>query len=58
MIVEFKSKRGTFGINVEKILFIYQNGKYTRIELEDGTQFDVYESIDEVCAKCQVKNHQ
>ena len=32
------------------------NGKYTTIELDDGTPIDVLESLEEVCAKCQVKN--
>ena len=55
MFVELTTKKGAFGINVDKILFACENGKYTRIALEDGTLIDVYESLDEVCSKCDVK---
>ena len=55
MFVEFTTKKGAFGINTDKILFACENGKYTRVALDDGTLIDVYESLDEVCSKCELK---
>lgn len=57
MVVQFTTRRGEpIIINLDKILFASMNGKYTRIELDDGTPIDVLETLEEVCAICQVKN--
>lgn len=54
MLVELSTKRGTYGVNVEKILFVYRDGNKTMIEMEDGTPISVLESVDEVCKKCNI----
>ena len=57
MFAVFTKKRGgVVAINVDNIMIATANGKYTTIELDDGTPIDVLESLEEVCAKCQVKN--
>ena len=56
MYAVFTKKRGKVLINVDKILFATASGNYTTIELDDGTPIDVCETLEEVCAKCQVKN--
>ena len=43
------------GINSDKVLFIAENTKGTRIELEDGTPIDVLETITEVVTCFNVK---
>ena len=55
MIVQLTAKRGKVAVNTDKVLFATDNGKYTRIEIEDGTPIDVIESIEEVCSICNVK---
>lgn len=48
MIVLLSTKRGMVGINSDKVLFVGENNKGSRIELEDGTPIDVLEHINEV----------
>lgn len=55
MFVQFTTKYGKVAVNPDKVLFVNENGKYTRIEIEDGTPIDVYESLVEICAVCDVK---
>lgn len=55
MVVLFTTKRGMIGINSDKVLFIAENTKGTRIELEDGTPIDVLETITEVVTCFNVK---
>ena len=55
MFVQLTPKRGKLILNTDKVLFAVDNGKYTRIELEDGTPIDVIDSIEDILSICNVK---
>lgn len=56
MIILLTTKRGKVAVNLDRLLFAIDNGKYTRIELDDGTPIDICESLEEFCALCISKN--
>lgn len=55
MLVQLTPKRGKLIVNTDKVLFAADNGKYTRIELEDGTPIDVVESVEDILSICNIK---
>ncbi len=46
-VLTIKSK-GTFTINLSKVLFFYDSKKGTRLEMEDGTLLDVLEDYEKI----------
>lgn len=42
-------------VQKEAIMFAHENGKYTRLELDDGTPIDVLETLQQVKDICQGK---
>lgn len=56
MIILLTTKRGKVAINLDRLIFATDNGKYTRLELDDGTPIDICESLEEFCALCISKN--
>lgn len=55
MIIQLTGKKDNVAVNTDKILFASPNGKYTRIDLEDGTGIDVYETLEQICSLANVK---
>lgn len=55
MLVQLTPKRGKLIVNTDKVLLAAENGKYTRIELEDGTPIDVIESVEYILSICNIK---
>lgn len=48
VFIDLHSKGESVTVNAEKILFLYARKNGTRLELEDGTPFDVDESYENI----------
>ena len=56
MFVELTTKFGKYVVNVNNILFFYSSKKGSKLELVDGTTFDVEEKYDLLCRIFYSKN--